>query len=56
MLRPCHARRLLRTAGFTILSTDFAFIFPHALRRVRPLERWFCKLPLGGQYLILARK
>ncbi len=56
MLWPAHARRLLRDAGFKILLTDFAFIFPHALRWLRPLERRLCKLPLGGQYLILARK
>src|SRR5262245_34727655 len=56
MLWPRHARRLLRDTGLKIISTDFAFIFPHALRWLRPLERRLCKLPLGGQYMILARK
>jgi SAM-dependent methyltransferase len=56
MVWPGQARRLLRETGFTILLTDFAFIFPHLLRWLRPLERRLCKLPLGGQYLILARK
>jgi SAM-dependent methyltransferase len=53
---PARARWLLRDAGFTVLSTDFAFIFPHRLRGLRPLERRVSKLPLGGQYLVLACK
>lgn len=53
---PREARRLLRAAGFTVLSTDFVFIFPHFLSWLRPLERRVCKLPLGGQYMVLARK
>ena len=56
LLWPCAARRLLRSAGFDIVLTDFAFIFPAALGRLRFLERRLCKLPLGGQYMILARR
>ncbi len=56
MLWPREARRLLHAAGFEILLTDFAFIFPNVLRGLRGLERHLCKLPLGGQYMILARK
>lgn len=56
MLFPHQARRLLRTAGFEIVLTDYLFIFPAALKSMRPLEPSLCKLPLGGQYLVLARK
>jgi len=56
LLWPRNARRLLCAAGFEILLTDFAFIFPKSLRHLRGLERRLCKLPLGGQYMILARK
>jgi SAM-dependent methyltransferase len=56
MLFPHSARRLLCSAGFDIILTDFAFIFPAGLRRLRFLERPLCKLPIGGQYLILARR
>jgi len=53
---PQGARRLLRQAGFNILLTHFAFIFPGFLRRLRWLEPHVRKLALGGQYLVLARK
>lgn len=56
LLWPAEARRLLRAGGFVIERTDFLFIFPAALGALRPLERWLCKTPAGGQYLVLARK
>ncbi len=56
MLFPHQARQLLRNAGFDITLTDYLFIFPAALKFLRSLEPALCKLPLGGQYLVLARK
>ena len=56
MLFPHQARRLLREAGFEIALTDYQFVFPASLKSLRPLEPSLCKLPLGGQYLVLARK
>ena len=55
-LSPPEARRLLRKAGFEIIRSDYLFFFPRILRWFRPLERWFAGIPLGGQYLVLARK
>lgn len=55
-LTPWQARRLLRSAGFEILRTDYAFVFPRVLRFFRPLEKLLAKLPLGAQYQVLARK
>lgn len=55
-LTPPETRRLLRNAGFDIVRTDFLFLFPRALRVLRPLERLVASLPLGGQYLTLACK
>lgn len=55
-MTPPETRRLLRDAGFDIVHTDFLFVFPHLLRAFRPLERPLASLPLGGQYLVLARK
>jgi len=55
-LTPGEARRLLREAGFEIVSTDFAFVFPRFLKVLRPLEKFMAKLPFGAQYQILARK
>ncbi|HEX2780615.1 MAG TPA: methyltransferase domain-containing protein [Gemmatimonadaceae bacterium] len=54
-LTPPEARRLLRAAGFEIVETDFLFIFPRALRALRPLEPLLARLPLGGQYMVLCR-
>lgn len=53
---PAQARRLLRDAGFEIVCTDFRFVFPKSLARLRPLEDYCRALPLGGQYQILGRK
>jgi SAM-dependent methyltransferase len=54
-ITPPEARGLLRAAGFEVVETDFLFIFPRALRWLRPLERLVARLPLGGQYLVLCR-
>lgn len=54
-ITPPEARGLLRAAGFGIVETRFLFIFPRALRWLRPLERRLARLPLGGQYLVLCR-
>jgi trans-aconitate methyltransferase len=51
-----EAKKLLQQAGFTILRTDFLFIFPNFLRLLRPLEPWISKMPFGAQFQILARK
>jgi hypothetical protein len=56
LLRPAATRRLLERAGFEVQDTTFLFVFPHALRALRPLERWFERLPMGGQYVVVARK
>ena len=56
MLTPHATVRLLRAAGFEILSTAFLFIFPEFLKICRPLENVLHKLPMGAQYQVLARK
>lgn len=49
-----EARRHLRAAGLTPVLTRFLFYFPRALRRLRPLETWLDRLPLGGQYVVVS--
>ncbi len=56
MLFPHQARRLLLVARFEIVLTDYLFVFPAILKALRPSEPRLCKLPLGGQYMVLARK
>lgn len=51
-----EARQLLRSAGFKIVSTHFLFIFPRALRMLRPLEGLVARVPVGAQYQVLAKK
>lgn len=53
---PGEARRLLRTSGFEILRTDYQFFFPKFLAGLRAIEPSLCRIPLGGQYLVLCRK
>jgi len=56
MLFPHQARQLLREAGFEIVLTDYLFVFPSALKFLRWSESALRKFPLGGQYMVLARK
>jgi len=55
-LTPSEGRRMLTAGGFRIVSSDYAFLFPRALRWLRPLETPLCRLPIGGQYQLLAIK
>ena len=55
-LTPRQSRQLLKSAGFEILRTDFAFVFPRFLKFLRLLEKLLAKLPLGAQYQVLAQK
>jgi SAM-dependent methyltransferase len=56
LISSAQTRHLLRATGFKILRTDFLFIFPKSLRWLRGLEPLLCRLPLGAQYQVLARK
>jgi len=55
-ISPPAARRLLEGAGFRVLHLDTLFYFPRALSWLRGLEPALSPLPLGGQYLVLARR
>jgi SAM-dependent methyltransferase len=50
------ARELLTSAGFRVVDTTFCFFFPSQLRALRSLEPRLRRLPLGGQYCVLAEK
>lgn len=55
-LSPLTSARLLTQAGFRVQFIDYCFFFPHIARKLRGLEPALRWLPLGGQYLVLARK
>ena len=50
------ARRMLSSSGFSVVRTDFLFIFPRMLRGLRGLEPLMSRLPVGAQYQVLCRK
>lgn len=50
------ASRLLAEGGFEVVCTDYLFFFPRYFRALRSLEPFLVKVPLGAQYLVLARK
>jgi trans-aconitate methyltransferase len=56
MLSAREAQQLLRNQGFEILRTDFLFIFPRALHKLRWIEFFCSRLPFGAQYQVLCRK
>ena len=49
-------RGRVRDAGFAAADVRYRIFFPHALRRLRPLEAKLKWLPLGAQYYVAARK
>ena len=51
-----EARKLLTAYRFDVLRTDFLFVFPRFLAPLRRAEPALSSLPLGAQYLVLARK
>lgn len=51
-----ESKRLLKGAGFEVAKVDTCFYLPNLLRALRPLEPCLSWLPLGAQYLVLARK
>jgi len=55
-LAPADARRLLRGVGFDIVHTTSTFVFPRTLHWGRKLEPMLAGLPLGREYMVLARK
>lgn len=55
-LSSIEARSLLRRLGFQTLRTDYLFVFPRQFGTFRWIEPHVCWLPLGGQYMVLAKK
>jgi SAM-dependent methyltransferase len=57
LLTAATARAILKAAGFEPLTTSQFLYLPESLfDRLAPLERTLTKIPLGGQYAVLARR
>lgn len=55
-LTPPETRQRLTAAGFELQVTRSLFYFPRLLRGLRPLEVLLAPLPLGAQYVVMARR
>jgi SAM-dependent methyltransferase len=55
-ISPTEAVKRLRSAGFEVLGREFLFFFPRWLGIFRRVEPAAAKVPLGGQYVVVARK
>jgi SAM-dependent methyltransferase len=47
-------RRASRAAGFDQIDVRYRIFFPHALKALRPMERYLSAMPLGAQYSLYA--
>jgi len=56
MISARSVARLARAHGFRVLRTDYLFIFPAALKVLRPLEGLVRRIPAGAQYQVLCEK
>lgn len=56
LLRPVTARRMLEEAGFRVQACDYICFLPDVASPLRPAERHLRGVPLGAQYLVLARR
>jgi SAM-dependent methyltransferase len=54
LLKPKALISQLESAGFSIVRKHYILFFPAFLNKLRPLERFLVRLPLGGQYVIHA--
>lgn len=51
-----ESNRRLAAAGFEIVEQRSLFYFPNCVRQLRILERPLSYIPLGAQYVVLARR
>lgn len=56
MLWPLEARHLVCRGSLTFIDRTYFFVYPSVLAFLRPSEPSLCRVPLGGQYLLLFRK
>ena len=56
LIRGSLLRKIFLGAGFQCISLRYRLSIPGVLRRLRPLERWLYRIPLGAQYFVHATK
>src|SRR5579863_2487404 len=53
---PAEGRKLVQSAGFEVVSTNYRFFFPRVLKVFRFLEPALVGVPVGAQYQVLCRR
>lgn len=56
LIKPRRLTSMLEQAGLAYARCCYRIFFPHALRRLRPVESYLGWLPLGAQYRVSARR
>ncbi|MCS7080204.1 MAG: class I SAM-dependent methyltransferase [Chloracidobacterium sp.] len=56
LLWPFSTVQRLRRIGFHVRKLSFFLYVPPRFSKLLKFERWFSKLPFGGQYMIVAEK
>lgn len=56
LLKPSELKGILCEGGLQVEEQKFSLFFPQWLKMALPLERYLGRLPLGGQYWIMARR
>ncbi len=56
LLWPFSTVRLLRRVGFQVKKLFFFLYIPPRFSKLLKFERWLSRIPLGGQYMIVAEK
>jgi len=55
LIAPGRFRDTAAAAGWKDIALRYRIYFPHALRVLRPMERYLTRVPLGAQYYLMAR-
>jgi SAM-dependent methyltransferase len=55
LIRPREMRRLLEAAGAPSIESRYITFFPWVSNTLQSVERWFARVPLGGQYVVVGR-
>lgn len=56
LIRADRMRARMESAGFARARVSYRIFFPGALARLRPIEPWLTRVPLGAQYYVEAER
>jgi hypothetical protein len=56
LLRARYLKGILTESGFKKIKVSYYLFFPKRLAVLRPYEKCLSGIPLGGQYMVIAKK